>query len=923
MDHRPSGTITFLFSDIEASTGRWEKNAEQMKIAFRCHEQIMRASMSEHGGYVYKMIGDAFQVAFNTALDALGAAISAQRALHTETWGDLEPLKVRMALHTGVVEERGDDYVGPLLNRAARLMNAGHGGQVLISQATFELLRDVLPNDVIVRDLGAHRLKDLARQEHIYQLEALDLESVFPPLRTLDSHPNNLPLQMTSFVGREREFDEVKHLLEISRLVTLTGSGGAGKTRLALQLAADLVDEFDHGVWWVDLAALEDPELASQAVAGVLSVRDETQRPLLETLGEHLRNKHLLLILDNCEHIIESCACLADELLRASLGLRILATSREALRISGEHTYPVLSLNTPDPAHLPDLERLYQYDAVRLFIDRAVAVSPSFSVDNNIAPTVAEICYRLDGIPLAIELAAARVGVLPIEMVLARLDDRFRLLSRGDRSVLPRHQTLAAVIDWSYNLLRDDECTLFRRLGVFVGGWTIEAAEGVCCGDRIEKCNVFELLTSLAEKSMVQIDQTTHDNRYRMLETVRQYALHKTISDGEIEPIKKRFVKYYLNLIEEGEQRAHHESESAIPKLLAVDLENFRAALHWTIQNPATYEDAGLRLAGSLWTVWWTIGYLNEGREWLDKAIRVFQSVGAPRAKALTNAGCISWQQGDYKIAEKYFCEAIDIYQNTAVKDREGLANATHMYGHVVFDLQDYAQARNYFEQSLMIFREIDNKANIVTLESDVGNIDYHVGDYHSAKEKYIECLEISREMGDRALIAANLLRLGNIYRLESDYEKAGDLYNESLVITREMEWNLELASNLHRLGYVSQSRGDFQAAAELFSESLDMQQEMGNKQGIAECLAGLAGLAVVCGKVKEGIRLYAAIEAYLEEFSVPLGPADRAEWERDLSTAKNLLDKKEFHKHWTEGVEYSPDQMIFDAKNFVESLAS
>ncbi len=921
MGHRPSGTITFLFSDIEASTDRWEKNAEQMKIAFRRQEQIMRASMSEHGGYVYKMIGDAFQVAFDTALEALKAAVNAQRALQKESWGDLGSLKVRMALHTGVVEERGDDYVGPLLNRAARLMNAGHGGQVLVSQATYELLRDILQEGVLLRNLGAHRLKDLGRQEHIYQLETLDLETVFPPLRTLDSHPNNLPLQLTSFIGREREFEEVKHLLEISRLVTLNGSGGAGKTRLALQLAADLLDEFEQGVWWVDLASLGDPELAAQEVAGVLSVREETQIPLIETLGEYLRDKHLLLILDNCDHIIEGCARLADEILRASLGLRILATSREALRISGEHTYPVLSLNTPDPAHLPSFESLSQYDAVRLFIDRAVAVSPSFSVDNIIAPTVAEICYQLDGIPLAIELAAARVGVLPVEMVLARLDDRFHLLSRGDRSVLPRHQTLAAVIDWSYDLLDDDECTLFRRLGVFIGGWTLEAAESVCCGERIAKRNVFDLLTSLSEKSLVQIDRSNKDHRYRMLETVRQYALQKTISTGEIESTKSRFVDYYLNLIEEGEIRAHQEAESTIPKQLAVDLENFRAALSWSIQDPDAYGDTGLRMAGSLWTVWWKIGYLNEGRRWLEKAIRVFRTESASRAKVLTNAGCICWQQGDYEIAAKYLCEAIDLYQENAVEDREGLANATHMYGHVVFDLQEYAQARDYFEQSLFIFRETDDKANIVTLKSDLGNIDYHEGDYYAAKEKYGKCLEISREMEDQSLIAVNLLRLGNIYRLEGDYDMAGDLYNESLGITREMEWNLELASNLHRLGYVAQSRGDYLEAAELFFESLEMQQEMGNKQGIAECLAGLAGLAVASGNVKKGIRLYAATEAYLEKFGVPLGPADRGEWERDISAARSQLDQKEFHRQWTVGMDYSFDRMISDAKDFVGIL--
>lgn len=921
MGHRPSGTITFLFSDIEASTDKWEKNAEQMKIAFRRQENIIRTSMGKHGGYIYKMIGDAFQVAFDTALEALKAAHSAQRALQRESWGEYGQLQIRMALHTGVVEERDDDYVGPLLNRAARLMNAGHGGQVLISQATYELLRDILPEDINLRDLGVHRLKDLARQEHIYQMEALDLESVFPPLRTLDTHPNNLPLQMTSFIGREREFEEVKHLLEISRLVTLTGSGGAGKTRLALQLAADLLEEFDQGVWWVDLAALGEPELATQAVAGVLSVRDETQRPLMETLCEHVRDKHILLILDNCEHIIEGCARLADELLRASLGLRILTTSREALRISGEYTYPVLSLNTPDPNHMPALESLSQFDAVRLFIDRAVAVSPSFAVNNDIAPALAEICYRLDGIPLAIELAAARVGVLPVDMVLTRIDDRFRLLSKGDRTVLPRHQTLAAVIDWSYDLLGDDECALFRRLGLFIGGWTLEAAEAVCCGDRIARCDIFELLTSLVEKSLVQIDQSDQEVRYRMLETVRQYALQKAISNGEIEQIKNRFVGFYLNLIEEGEHKANRESDSTIPKQLAVDLENFRAALNWSIKDPATYGEAGLRLAGSLWTVWGTIGYLNEGRDWLEKVIREFHTASAPRAKALAHVGCITWQQGDYQIAEEYLSEAIEIYHAQDADDQEGLANATHYYGHVVFDLEKYSQARDYFEQSLLIFHELGNKPNIITLESDIGMVDYHEGDYQSAKEKYAECLDTSREMGDQELIAANLLRLGNIYRVEGDYERASDLYNESLVIVREMEWNLELASNLHRLGYVAQFRGDYQEAAELLSEALDMQQEMGNKQGIAECLAGLAGLSVVCGKVNEGIRLFAATEEFLNEFGVPLGPADRAEWERDISYARNQLDEKEFNIEWSKGAEYSIDQTIFQAKNTVDAL--
>jgi class 3 adenylate cyclase len=470
MNKKPSGTVTFLFSDIEGSTQKWEENADQMQVAFARQEAIMRGAMSEHGGYVYKMIGDAFQVAFDTAPQALAAAESAQSILQQEPWSEIGPIMVRMALHTGVVEERDDDYVGPVLNRTARLMSAGHGGQVLLSQTTYELVRDDLPDEVTLSDLGEQRLKDLTRPEHIFQLVAPGLELKFPPLKTLDAHPNNLPLQLTSFIGREREQEDVKCKLAASRLVTLIGTGGTGKSRLALQVAADLTDKFSQGVWFVDFSALTESGLVPQSVAAVLSIREEGQRPLTETLIDKIGDQELLLVLDNCEHMIEACAQLVDALLRVCPELRILATSREALRIGGEMTSLVWPLETPDPEHLPAIEILSQYDAVRLFVERSVAVSPDFTVDNTSAPAVAQICYRLDGIPLVIELAAARVGAMSVDMILDRLDDRFRLLSKGDRAVLPRHQTLGAVIDWSYDLLTEGERALFRRLGVFAGG---------------------------------------------------------------------------------------------------------------------------------------------------------------------------------------------------------------------------------------------------------------------------------------------------------------------------------------------------------------------------------------------------------------------------------------------------------------------
>ncbi len=497
MVNLPTGTVTFLFTDIEGSTQLWEQHPTAMQAALAQHDAILRQAIEANGGYVFKTVGDAFCAAFPTAPEALNAALETQRALNktsevletSEVW----PLRVRVGLHTGAAEERDHDYFGPTLNRVARMFSAGHGGQTILSLATYELVRDHLPSGAALRDLGEHRLKDLTRPEHIFQLLAPDLPADFPPLKTLDAWPNNLPVQLTSFVGREKEMAEIKQQLAPLvpsgrggggegrvRLLTLTGPGGTGKTRLSLQTAADLLDAFANGVWLVELAPLADPALVPQTVATALGVREQQGRPVQATLTDYLREKKLLLILDNCEHLVEACASLADALLHACPGLKILASSREALGIAGEAPYRVPSLAIPDPRHLPPLETLTQYEAVRLFIERATTALPAFTVTNDNAPALAQICHRLDGIPLALELAAARVKLLRVEQIAARLDDRFRLLTGGSRTALPRQQTLRALIDWSYDLLSEPERALLQRLAVFAGGWTLEAAEAVC-----------------------------------------------------------------------------------------------------------------------------------------------------------------------------------------------------------------------------------------------------------------------------------------------------------------------------------------------------------------------------------------------------------------------------------------------------------
>ena len=455
MHQPPTGTITFLFTDIEGSTKLWQDQPQAMQSALARHDALLRQAVELHDGFLIKTTGDGVYAAFATASDALAAALAAQCALQTELWDLTAPISVRMGLHTGSAEEREGDYYGAVINRVARLMAVGHGGQTLLSDVTQALTRDLLPPAASLLALGEHRLKDLSRPEPVFQLLHPSLPANFPPLRSLNNPglPNNLPQQMNSFIGREKEMAEIKALLAKTHLLTLTGIGGSGKTRLSLQAAADLLDGEGDGVWLVELAALADPALVPQTVAQVLGVKEEAGQPIQRTLAEALKPKRLLLILDNCEHLISACASLAADLLRSCPGLHILASSREPLNVVGEQTYRVPSLSLPDPRRARTVESLSQYEAVRLFIERAQAVQPTFTVTDQNAPAVGQVCFQLDGIPLAIELAAARIRSLSVEEVNARLDDRFRLLTGGSRTALPRQKTLRALVDWSYGLL--------------------------------------------------------------------------------------------------------------------------------------------------------------------------------------------------------------------------------------------------------------------------------------------------------------------------------------------------------------------------------------------------------------------------------------------------------------------------------------
>jgi predicted ATPase/class 3 adenylate cyclase len=590
-----TGTVTFLFTDIEGSTRLWEEEPERMRSALAGHDAASRAAVESHHGQIVKSTGDGVHAAFDDALDALGAAVELQEAIADPAATNGVPLRVRCGMHSGMVERRDNDYFGSPVNRAARIMSAAHGGQVLLSQAVAASVRDILPAPLSLRDLGKVRLKDLSAPEHVYQILHPRLRQEFPPLRSLEATPNNLPQQATSFIGREQTLAELRRLSGGTRLLTLTGSGGCGKTRLCLQIAADSLERFSDGVWMVELAPLSEADRVPQAVAMVLGLKQEPGVTTSQTLAQYLKDKRLLLLLDNCEHLLEGCARLADMLLRLCPDLALVASSREALGISGEQTYRVPSMSLPDPGQPTTAVSIITFEAVQLFADRARLTRADFEVTDRNAPALASICRRLDGIPLAIELAAARVRSLSVEEINRKLTERFRLLTRGSRAALPRQQTLRATLEWSYNLLNDDERAVFRRLGVFAGGFTMETAQAVAGDAQLDDWAVLDHLSALVDKSLVVVD-AGETPRYRLLESARAFAVEQ-LTAGEMSCTLKRhalamrdFMERVDNANLDGELRTDQYAALVLP-----ELDNLRTAHDW-----ATGEDGDVRVAIAL-----------------------------------------------------------------------------------------------------------------------------------------------------------------------------------------------------------------------------------------------------------------------------------------------------------------------------------
>ncbi len=797
-----------------------------MRVALAQHDEILRHSFEAQGGYIFKTVGDAFCVAFDTAPAAFVAALEAQRALHAAKWDGVGELKVRMALHTGVAEPRDGDYFGPSLNRVSRILSSAHGGQVLLSLPAQELVRDYLPTGVQLRHLGEHQLRDLARPEHLFQLIAADLPSAFPALRSLESVPNNLPVQLTSFVGRDREMAEVKRLLASTRLLTLTGMGGTGKTRLSLQVAADVGERFEDGVWLVEFATIEDPSLIVETVARALELRQEAERPLQATLTAFLRNKQLLLILDNCEHVVSACARLAETLLRSCPRLRILASSREPLAIAGETAWPVPPLSLPDHwrelSAGPDaVERLTQYEAVRLFIERATIARPAFQVSNENVHLVAQICWRLDGIPLAIELAAARVRVLTLQQIVERLDDRFHLLTTGSRTAVPRQQTLRALIDWSYDLLTESERNLLMRLSVFARGRTLEAIEAVCGGDGLEAWEIVDLLSQLVDKSLVTVEKTPEFGaRYFMLESIWDYASEKLVASGESARYRERHLDYFLRFAEDAAPKLRGSDQREWLERVDQEEINFRFAVEASEELPGQIPK-GLRLLTAIQRYIEVRGLFKETREVLARLLA--HPDAAPRdlirARALAAAGRLAWIADACPECKKVQEEALSIFRE--LSDTQGVAGALADLAFLALDEADITSARTLLEEA----HELARTLNVPRITAHVQHV--------------------------RAALAASERDFAQALALEEEslaiYRRHGDLWAALIV-----RWGI---------GMNAAALEKYDAAREQFAECLRGGLDLGNRWGVSYPLEAFAALAVAERQYERAARLFGAAE--------------------------------------------------------------
>lgn len=820
----PTGTVTFLFTDIEGSTRLATDFAAEFPRILERHHTLLREAFGASDGVEVMTEGDAFFEVFSSPVAAITAAAQAQRLLAAEPWPAGAEVQVRMGMHTGEAVLGGDNYVGLDVHRAARVSAAGHGGQVLLSETTKALADRSLPAGVSLRDLGQHRLKDLPTPEHIYQLELDGLPADFPQIRSLDARPNNLPVPVTTFVGRERQIAQIKERLAASRLLTLTGPGGTGKTRLSIRVAEELLDEYRDGCWFVPLEVLREPGLVPSAIASALSVRIPGDKPAMEVLSAWLAERQLLLVLDNFEQVT-TAAPLIGQLLTAAPALKVLATSRIPLHIYGENEYAVPPLATVAElraaAHDPD--KLSQYEAVRLFIERAVSAKSDFGVTNANAPAVAEICARLDGLPLAIELAAARVKLLSPDQILARLESNLGVLATSAQDLPERQRTMRGAIEWSFQLLTPDEQKLFERLSVFRGGFTLDSAEQVVLGEGLV-LDIFDGLVSLADKSLLHTVDASAETRFAMLETIREYSTERLNASGDGDTIRRAHAHHYFKLAEEAEQELTGPDQGEWLDRLEREHDNLRASFSRAPDLGLLNE--ALSAAGAIWRFWQQRGHFAEARGIYDRLLAVPNAAPAARAKALIGGGGIAYWQNDFAVVGPWYHEAVELYES--VGDKAGTAEALFNLSYVPMLEGDLPEAERISQQAVDLFRQVGDEAGLAKSEQVLAFVHYYDADPAESAKALARTVEIYRRTGARFLLADALVAAALPDANLALWEDAARKLREGTEIFQSIDNKVGLAMVYEIIGAGQTWVGQEEDGARLFGASESLRQRLG-----------------------------------------------------------------------------------------------
>jgi len=891
----PSGTVTFLFTDIEGSTKLAREYAEQWEPLYERHNAVLHSAVESHNGFVFRIVGDSFSAAFHTADEALNAALQAQRELHNEAWPSA-PVKVRMGINTGSAQlkqdSNGTTYEGyATLALTQRVMSAGHGGQVLLSQTTHDLVKDVLHVGMELRDMGEHKLKDILHLERLYQMVVPDLPSEFAPLKTVETAKHNIPPQLTSFIGREHELHEATKLISTARLLTLIGPGGTGKTRLSLQLADHQLVNFKDGVWIVELAPIANAANIVSTIASVFELREVQTIPLLAILLDYLRAKHLLLILDNCEHLVEASAQIAGQILHACPDLQIIASSREALGIEGETIFRVPSL--------------VDNDATRLFVERAMKAEPRFKMTEGNVSAIAQICSRLDGIPLAIELAAARVKLFTPDQIAARLDDRFKLLTGGSRTALPRQQTLRALIDWSFQSLNETEQRALRRLAVFSGGWTFEAAESV-----VGEQEAMDGLAGLVNKSLVNVEVQDGESRYRFLETIRQYAMEKLVEAGEAVEVRDRHLDYVFALAENSPQGMYGTDNTVQLDRIEVEHDNLRAAFEWAVSN---HPDTALKLAYQVGGFWTVRDHISEARAWCQIILEKTKSmpdIDKDRARVYGVLAWMSVTTGEHKAGRAAAEQAISLARKT--NDATTVARSYGILAMTSIFLGNYPAAQDAAMEGEQIARQQGLKSELALILSTRAQMTYIARmDLDQAKVFLYEATELARQEGFRWASSFLSIGLAHTAAALGDIEAARAGFRESAEIAQMMGNKRIVYSSQSELAHVLRAHGDLDEPLATYRDLLPKWRDLGHRSAVAHELECIAYILIRKEEPERAATLLGAAQALREAIDSVMTQREQVEYEKEISSLRSGMEPVEFDRNWNKGRTLTMDEAI------------